>query len=180
MKKLVLFALSACTLFGMSSCDKAEKLLFQPFESPLNFDITIPVVNTTTTETAMGSTTVSFDLDSLIKANTDDQFDAGIIGSMRMKEVAITLLDGDAENNLSNFDYLNAHLSVNGGTPAVVGPFTVNAGATMQDSYTVDGSPDVRPFFTGAPVSFELTGKANKVTTHELHAHVSATMRFDK
>lgn len=181
MRKFILAALSACALFGMSSCDKAEKLLFQPFESPLNFDITIPVVSSTTAESSMGSATLTYNLDSVILANTSNKLDASVVGSMYINEIAISITDPvDMDNNLSNFSYVKMNVSTNGSTPVVLGPFDVNAGAISQDSYTVNGSPDIRSFFNGSPVSFSLTGKAKKATTHEIHARVSATIKFDK
>lgn len=180
MKKKLLTALAVTAVLGLSSCDKAEKLLFKPFESPLNFDITIPVIASTSTETSMGSTTVSYNIDSLIKAKTNNAFDGSVVGSMYIQQVAITITDPvDNNNNLSNFNYVKMNVS-QGGTPLVLGPFNVSPGAQMQDSYTVSNSPNIRPLFNGSSVNFNLVGQANKVTTHEIHAKVSATIKFDK
>jgi len=180
MKKKFLTALAAASLIGMSSCNKVEKLLFKPFESPLNFDITIPVINSTSTETSMGSTTLSYNLDSLIKAKTNNSFDGSIIGSMYIQQIAVTITDPvDGNNSLSNFNYVKMNVSTNG-TPAVLGPFNVTPGAMIQDSYTVSNSPNIRPFFSGSAVNFSLVGQANKITTRPLHATISATVKFDK
>jgi hypothetical protein len=181
MKKVLLTAMSAAALFSFSSCDKAEKLLFQPFESPLNFEITIPVVNTTTAETSMGSTTVSYNLDNEIKNATNNMFDGSVVEKMYIKDVAITILDQtDADNSLGNFDYVKLNVATNGGTPVVFGPLNMPANSNTQASFTIANSPNIRPYFNGASVDFSLTGKANKVTTRTLRARVSATIRFDK
>lgn len=180
MKKKLLAAFAVSALLGLSSCDKAEKLLFKPFESPLSFDITIPVVSSTSTETSMGSTTISYNVDSLVKAKTNNAVDGSIVKSMYIQQIAITITDPvDNNNSLSNFNYVKMNVS-QGGTPYVFGPFNVTPGAMIQDSYSVSNSPNIRPFFNGSAVSFSLVGQANKVTTHEMHARVSATIKFDK
>lgn len=181
MKKKLLAAFAVTAVLGLSSCDKAEKLLFKPFESPLNFDITIPVISSTSTETSMGSTTVSYNIDSLIKAKTNNTFDGSIVGSMYIQQVAITITDPvDNNNSLSNFNYVKMNVSQGGGLPLILGPFNVTPGAQIQDSYGVTDGPNIRPLFNGSAVNFTLVGKANKVTTKELHARVSATVKFDK
>lgn len=179
MKRIFMPAVAACLVLFLTSCEKIQEALFKPFESPLNFEITIPVINTTTAETSMGQTVVHYNLDSVIRKNTDDKFGADFIGSMYLNEVAIQLLNDDGSNNLGNFDYVK--LSVfSGGTPAVLGPFNVPANASSSASFAVPNSPNIKPFFSGANVSFELKGKANQVTTKTLRARISATIKFDK
>jgi hypothetical protein len=181
MKKKLLAAFAVTAVLGLSSCDKAEKLLFKPFESPLNFDITIPVISSTSTETSMGSTTISYNIDSLVKAKTNNAVDGSIIGSMYIQQVAITITDPvDNNNSLSNFNYVKMNVSQGSGVPLILGPFNVTPGAQIQDSYTVSNSPNIHPLFNGSTVNFSLVGQANKITTHEMHARVSATIRFDK
>ncbi|MGZ3939156.1 MAG: hypothetical protein ACXVBK_10350 [Flavisolibacter sp.] len=180
MKKKLLAVFAVSALFGLSSCSKAEKLLFKPFESPLSFDITIPVVSSTSTESSMGSTTLSYNVDSLVKAKTDNAVDPSVVSAMYIQQIAITITDPvDNNNSLSNFNYVKMNVSQNG-TPYVFGPFNVTPGAMNQDSYTVSNSPNIRPFFNGSAVTFSLVGQANKATTHEMHATVSATIKFDK
>jgi hypothetical protein len=179
MKKLFSLAAVAGIALVFASCEKIEKALFKPFESPLSFEVTIPVISNTTSEVDMGQTQVGYNLDSVIRKNTEDVFGADIVGAMYIHEIGIQLLDPNASDDLGNFDYVKLSVS-SGGTPVVMGPFAIPAGAGTRASFTVANSPNIKPFFGSSNVSFQMSGKANKATTQILRARVSATIRFEK
>jgi hypothetical protein len=180
MKKLMLLPIVILTMLPFVSCDKVEKLLFKPFESPLNFEIEIPAINSTEVETSFGATTVSYNLEDEIRKNTSDKFGADIVGAMYINNVAITLLDSDQDNDLSNFDYINLNVSSGSATPAVFGPFNIPAGSMTSATFPVSNGVNIRPYFNDATFNFSMTGKANKVTTRTLKARISATIKFEK
>lgn len=175
-----MLTVAAATAFGFSSCEKIENALFKPFQSPINFEVTIPVITNTTAEQNMGQTQVRYNLDSVIRKNTGDVFGADIVGAMYVKEIGIQLLDADANNDLGNFDYVKLSVSSGSGTPVTMGPFNVSSSATTNASFTVPGSVDILPFFNGSTVNFSMSGKANTATTKTLRARVSATISFEK
>lgn len=177
-RSLVIFAAVSLALC-LSSCEKIENALFKPFESPLNFEVTIPVISNTSAEQSMGQTQVRYNLDSVIRKNTENVFGADIVGAMYINQIGIQLLDNNASNNLSNFDYVKLSVS-SGSTPAVLGPYNIPGGATATTSFTVTNSPNIKPFFSGSTVTFSMQGKANKATTQNLRARISATIRFEK
>lgn len=179
MKKCILLSLVAFASLSISSCKKIQSALFKPFESPLNFEVTIPVITSTTAEVNMGETTVQYNLDSIIRKNTGDAFGADIVGAMYINEIGIQLLDNNEANNLGNFDYVKLSVS-SGGTPAILGPFSIPAGANENASFSVSNSPNIKPFFNGSNVKFVMNGKANETTTQTLRARISATIRFEK
>ena len=179
MKKRFLLSFLAFATLWFSSCDKIEDALFKPFESPLNFEVTIPVITNTSSEVNMGQTIVRYNLDSIIKKNTGDVFGADVVGSMYINQIGIQLLDNNASNHLGNFDYVKLAVS-SGGTPAVFGPFNIPAGAAASAAFTTSNSPNIKPFFSGSNVIFAMNGKANKATTQPLRARISATIRFEK
>lgn len=162
-----------------TSCEKIQDALFQPFESPISFDITIPVVNSTANEVSMGQTVVQYNLDSVIRKHTSNALGADIVGAMYINQIGIQLSNSDGNNNLGNFDYVKLSVASNG-TPAVVGPLNIPAGISSSATFTITGSPDIRPYFGGSAVTFRLSGKANKATTKTLQARISATVKFDK
>jgi hypothetical protein len=180
MKKIAIPALLAFSVLGFTSCDKAEKLLFQPFESPLNFDVAIDPVSNTTTLQSLGSTTVSYNLDEEVSSNTGGELDGSVVGAMYLNEVAITLSNSDAANDLSNFESVTLSVGSGSTTPVVFGPFAIPEGATSAASFTVANSPDIKPFFSGSNVNFVLSGKAKTATTKTLQSSISATLKFDK
>lgn len=179
MKKLSLLFAVAFASVSIISCEKIEKALFKPFESPLSFEVTIPVISNTTSEVGMGQTNVRYNLDSVIRKNTGDVFGADMVGAMYINQVGIEFLDGDGANSLANFDYVKLSVSA-GNPPAVFGPFAIPAGTTFSKSFTVDNSPNIKPYFSGSTVTFSMSGKANKATVKELRARISATLKFEK
>lgn len=139
-------------LTSITSCDKVEKLLFKTFESPLSFDIEIPVISTTESETEMGSTTVFYNLDQEIKKNAGDKFGADIVGAMYINNLAVTLLESDQDNDLSNFDYIKLAVSTAGSAPATFGPFNISSGSINSTSFKVSERTNIRPYFNGSNV----------------------------
>lgn len=180
MKTLTILSALALSVCTFSSCDKAEKLLFQPFESPLNFSVTVPVTSNTEIESSLGSSSVNFNLDEEVKSHTDGKVDGSVVGAMYINEVAINLQNGDQDNNLSNFEYVTLSVQSGNSVPVVFGPFEIQDGVTNSTSFEVKNSPNIKPFFNGANVIFSLRGKAKVATTKELNTQVSATLKFDK
>lgn len=180
MRKTVFFSVIVLSISLLASCDKIEKLLFQPFESPLNFDVPIDVVNNTTAETIFGGTTVSYNLNEAIKAETDGKLDGSVVNAMYLKEVAIDLSNADAENNLGNFEYISLAVSSGNATPVVFGTFAITSTSTNSATFTIPNSPNIKQFFTGSNVKFELRGKAHTATTKVLQSNIGATIKFDK
>jgi hypothetical protein len=179
MKKLLFLSTCMIAVVGMSSCKKAAELLFKPFESPLNFDVNINPV-AAGTQSNLGTTVVNYDLNAEIKSATDNQFDASFIGQMYINQVAISLTNADATNDLKNFESLSLTVSSGSGTPIILGPFPVPSTATTQFSFDVPNSPNIRPYFNGSNVTFVLSGKVKTATTKTLQAHIGATIKFDK
>jgi hypothetical protein len=179
MKKSFKILVVASIALYMTACEKIENALFKPFESPLNFEVNIPVITNTTAEQNMGQTQVRYNLDSIIRKNTENVFGADVVGSMYINQIGVQLLDDNANSNLSNFDYIKLSVS-NGSTPAVLGPYNIPSGVTSNTTFLVSNSPNIKPFFSGATVTFTMDGKANKATSQTLRARISATIRFEK
>lgn len=165
---------------SFSSCDKAAKLLFQPFESPLNVNVSIPVVTSTEVESSLGETNVDFNLDEEVKNNTDGKVDGSVVGAIYLNEVGISLQNADDANNLSNFEYVTLTIASGSSTPVVFGPFEIPANATTNTSFGVSNSPNIKSYFNGANVKFIIKGKAKTQTSKILESTIGATLKFDK
>ena len=172
--------MSAVTLFSLSSCQKLKDALFEPFESPITFDVTIPVVTNTSTEIALGETSVRFNLDSVIRANTGNVFGADIVGNMQIKEIGIEIVDGNATSNLSNFSYVKLAITAGNTAPAVLGPFNIPPSATASAAFQVNSSVNVKNMFSGATTNFQIIGRARTPTTMPMKARVSTIIGFEK
>lgn len=110
MKKLSLFAVGLLSLAFLNSCDKV-KIEFPEFESP-DF---VAIVDIPNTNGVAGDTVLvadlSINMDSIIKANTDNKLGVGNIKTMKFKSVVLSLDSADNDNNFANFDEASATIS---------------------------------------------------------------------
>lgn len=180
MKRLIVISTVILFSLVLASCHKIESALFKPFESPLSFEVTIPVITNTTSEVSMGQSIVQYNLDSVIKKNTGNAFGADIVGNMYIKDIGLQLLESDGDNNLNNFDFVKLSVSAGGSTPVLFGPYNITPGSVSSAIFLVANSPNIKPFFNGTAVTFNLSGKANSVTTRTMRAKISATLKFEK
>jgi hypothetical protein len=178
MKKFLVLITAFALAAILPSC-KLEKLLFKPFESPLNFSMNLAPAGTGTS-TTLGSTNVSYDLDAKIKAETNNEFGADFIKQIYINQIAITLTNSNQANNLSNFESITLQVSTSGGTPINLGPFDIPTTATNTHTITVPNSPNIRSYFNGQNVTFAVIGKTRTATTITLNANIGVTLKFDK
>ncbi len=179
MKKAVYLLTILAMATGLTSCEKAAALIFKPFESPLNFSSSIPQA-VPGVQATLGSSVISYNLDSEVKNATNNAFGADFIKQIFVNQIAINLNNGDAQNNLGNFESLSFSFSAAGVAPVVFGPFNIPANAGSQYTITIPSSANIRQFFNGADVTFNISGMARTGTTKSLSAAVSATLKFDK
>ncbi len=166
----------------INSCKKEEEEQqqeFQSFESPVTVQFTIPVVANTTSDASLSLNPIRYNVDSVIKANTNNKFDSRAVGAIYMNQIEVTLLNPDANNNTANFE--NAKLAINNSsTPVIVGtvslPDTYGTRATLQSSTNVN----LKPYISSNNINFSITGKARRATTIPLQALLNAKFVFEK
>src|SRR4051812_20665662 len=116
MKKIIFVLLPVLIIMAATSCKKVVTSLFPGIDVRIpDVQITIPpVIVVPSTEMTLGTFSASYNLDSIIKASTNNVFNINDIGSVKIKEVTVTLQNGDNLNNLSNFQ--NARVTVSSNT----------------------------------------------------------------
>lgn len=162
-----------------SSCQKIKDAFFDPIESPLAVDIIIPVINATNAETSLATSTINFNLDSIIKKNTGNVFSLKNINSVKIKDLAINLINPDQDNNLGNFE----NASVTFFTNSRPTPVTI-ASTAIPDTYTKSliiptNNTDVKSYLDGTNITFNLFGKARRATSIPLSARISITLKSE-
>lgn len=177
MKKTVLtLSLVMAMIIGLSSCEKVKDALFPGFETSLaNFEITVPVVVNTDVENSLGSTVVNFNLDSIMRANTDNKFGVDNLGSVKVKMIEVEVLNGDEQNNISNFETLKMTLASDQFSSLVS---LVNLTIPDVDQKLIINGNDteLKTYLTGSELTYSLSGKARRETTKELQLSVSVTL----
>jgi soluble cytochrome b562 len=177
-----LFAISA---IGLTSCDDIAKELMKPFDVPVsNVTLTIPIVTNTLTESSLGATTTSFNMDSAIKANTANVFSINAVNSIKISAVTINLTNADATNNISNFETVRVAFNTNNNTTqtTIGSKAIVDNNAATNTSTTIDitNSPELKDYLKGSTtMTYTLFAKARRPTTHTLNAVISVTLHVE-
>ncbi|HEY8690702.1 MAG TPA: hypothetical protein VIM07_15805 [Chitinophagaceae bacterium] len=180
MKKIFISFLAAIVLLAAVSCKKIVSALFQGMDVNVpEVQVTIPtVIAVTPNEVSLGSFSLHFNLDSIIKANTAGVFGVNSVSSIKVKQISITINNADQLNNLSNFERARITLQSNSDSnPAEL--FSINFPDSYASSftYTPVNSPDLLPYLKGSDITYNIFGKMRRITTKPLNMTVAVTLR---
>ncbi|MCW3124105.1 MAG: hypothetical protein JWQ38_3597 [Flavipsychrobacter sp.] len=175
-------ALSLLATISLQSCDKVKNAVKTPdiTFTGANTDVVIPITTNTTAQGSVATGTVSYNIDSMIKAQSGGVVSYSSIKSVKINKMVLTLNDADADNNFANFQYAGATFNTDATT---AGPYTVayiennpNTYASSLDLNIVDKEKDLKQYFKSNVVfTYAVIGKLRTATTKELHCHVEVT-----
>ncbi|MBS3913176.1 MAG: hypothetical protein KG003_01655 [Bacteroidetes bacterium] len=181
-KNLFIGVISAALLTTFTtSCDKLKEALFVAFNAnSASVDFTIPIINTTATTSDLGTMDNTINLDSIIKAETDNQFSLDDIKKITIQTAQLVLLNGDNENNFANFE--EGWLTFSTDTKPT--PVTIATGLNpdvYSDNWTLPSVPDInlKEYLNGNSLHYVLTGKARRVTTKVLDCKLNVTFHIE-
>ncbi|MCU7550543.1 hypothetical protein OCK74_15600 [Chitinophagaceae bacterium LB-8] len=181
MRKTYMFLalVSVVSAIAFSSCEKIKEKIFDSFSANgADYEFTIPII-ANTNEATLSTTTVNFNVDSAIKANTKGFFGVGILKQINPEEVTLNLLNANDLNNLANFESFKVQVT----TPSNSTP-TVIASMTNPDTYaattklTVDNSKDLLDLLKASSITYKVIGKARRITTQPLKAQLIVKLKF--
>ncbi len=157
------------------SCNKIRDAIFPGVEVELPaFQFSVPPIPiVVSNEVSLGTFSMAFNLDSIVRAKTGGAFGIGAVNSIKIKKMNIALLDGDANNNLSNFESTRFSFSSNTKTDAVE-IIKINFADTPSYSITVEpeNSPELIGYLSGSQINFNLSGKTRRTTQKALEFKV--------
>jgi len=176
-KRILTFSLlgSLC-IVALASCDKIKDKLFPAFDSEMaavsvNIPITVQGVESSS------SSTVSFNLDSTIKAYTVNSFGVDNLSSVKVKDIGIFLNNADDQNDVSNFETISLKFSSNTNTtPAVVASAVIPDAPAANLNIPATNSPELKEYLKGDKLTYFLSGRARRTTTKVLNATVLVTL----
>ena len=155
----------------MQSCDKLKDKFFPGFEiQPSDLQISIPVIASTTSQSAIASFTTYFNMDSIIKAETLNAFTINNVKSITVQELNLSFTNSDNANNFGNFEELSVSFHSNANTTATI---IANA-PVIQDAIQNDlalsplATNNIRGYMNGSQLTYTITGKARRPTTKPL------------
>jgi hypothetical protein len=175
MKKILLFSVLAIGLFALafSSCNKIAAAFPAIAWSGTDVTFTVAPVSDTSLNTSIGTGTFSYDLDSLVKAQTKGAFSLSSISSFKFTSCVLTIQNPDPANNFQNFESAALSFSTNANTtPVTIGEVTNNPNtyaATL--TLPVNSSVNVKNYLpSSGPMvaNYSLKGKLRIPTTTTL------------
>jgi len=182
-RKIVLCAvLAISTSLIYSSCSKIAALIRAQAISFTATDLTfnIPVTTDTATVTSIGSGTFTYNIDSLIRAQTANQLGLANIDTFTLTSCTLTVQNPDDNNNVANFE-------------SAAGSFYTSANANPANMGSISNNPDVYGTTLNVPVNasvnlttyvspsgvttfnYSVTGKARRATTKVLNVAMHVT-----
>ena len=177
-----------CTLFFaaisagliLQSCNKLKDAIpAQDISYTSTADLVIAPISDTTSQVAIGQIAVSYNLDSMISAQTSGKLGFSNIQSVKITGISLALSDADAADNFANFTYVGAAFYSDANST----PYTIAHVDNNPDNYSASLSPavasadqDVKNYFSANMMfHYQLTGKLRRATTNTLHCHAVIT-----
>jgi hypothetical protein len=181
MKKLLItVSVALILIINVTSCKKIIEQVFPGLDVKVpEIQLTIPAIPfVPPNEISLGSYTAYFNLDSTIKANTGNVFGVGVVSSIKVKEVFVSLANADDLNNLSNFESARVTLSSNSRRdPTNVTTLNFPTSNTSSATFPQSDSPELLDYLKGTEITYNVYGKARRATLKPLNMTVSVTVR---
>jgi len=178
MKKriLTLGLIGSLCAIGFTSCNKIKEKLFPAFDADIS-EVSVNIPVTVAGAEATSNSTVSFNLDSTIKANTASAFGVNSVSSVKVKNVQVFLENADDQNDVSNFENVSLKFASNtNSTPLTVLSSDIPDVHVTDINLPVTNSPELKNYLTGTQLTYFITGQARRSTTKPLSATVIVTL----
>lgn len=167
--------------FALAGCNKIKDELFKSFTASggsINFEI--PVITSTSAYTEAGQAVSYIDLDSLIKAETSNNFGLNDIKGVYIEEARIVINNPDAANNWGNFEEGRIDFSTDS-KPAKVSVAT----GLIEDKYAEEfkfppvSGINLKEYLSGKVLTYELWAKMRRPTDKVLNCTLFARLRIE-
>ncbi len=172
---LALLAMTAGTVVYTSSCNKIKDEIASHLKAfsftAATVEYTVPVVTNTQTYTETQS--VSININQIIKDESGVNFDIDDISKITIKKVTLKVIDGDAANNWTNFEYAKLKFNSSKGKannkPDLESTVTIAdvESERFSDKVFTFGDVNVMDYVNGDETTLEYTieAKARRATT---------------
>jgi hypothetical protein len=165
------------TMFTSCTCNEVKEKLLPSFNVNIpEINLTVPPLPLVTNEEIpVGALKTHINMDSTIKANTAGTFGADAVHFVKVKKMVIKVLNGDENNNLSNFESARMRIYSDTSSTEIA---VVTFPTTYTDSITVipTSSPDISPYLRGSNLAYNLFWKNRKTTKKYLKLNVKISI----
>ncbi len=176
-KNPIVFGIAlASVVVGLSvlqSCNKLSKLVQYDLEmQTADVEVVIPPV-ADTNATYAGTQTNYYNVDSFIKANTNNILGLSNITSAKITSCVVTMQSPPAGISFGNFKSVNASFFTNGNTTPFVVAIANNPDVnTTTLNIPVDSNADLRPYFNGNNYTYAMSGSLRRAITDTVKCKV--------
>jgi len=180
---IILVAAISVFLFSLQSCNAVKNAI--PAQA-ISFtgasaDIQILATSDTTAQDTVGQVSFSYNIDSMIKAQTAGVLGYSNIQSVTITNITLTLNNADSSDNFANFTYVSAEFNTNASSSNSIYDIAniQNNPDTYSDSLNLpllNPNQDLKQYFT-SPLQFtyQIIAKLRRATTKTLNCHVAIT-----
>ncbi|MCW3111570.1 MAG: hypothetical protein JWQ09_6076 [Segetibacter sp.] len=165
---------------GVVGCKKIIKAIFPGLDVDApTITVSLPAIPfVPPSEAHIATFKQHFNLDSIVKAQTNGAFGATDVASVQVKQIAFNLLNADPQNNLANFESVRFTFSSTS-TTSVAEVASIKFPDTFADSYTYTSTnpPELISYLSGNELTYDVYGKLRRITTKPLTLTVKVTLR---
>lgn len=175
-KKLRILSILLLCATGLISCQKIKDNLFPAFNVQLD-EVTFSIPVTVAGVESSMSSTMSFNLDSIIRANTGNAFGVKNLSSIKVRDIGVILNNDDVLNDLSNFERVRVTFSSNTvTTPAIIASADIPDSPAASINIPAPNGPELKEYLKGNQLTYTVFAKARRTTTKPLNVAVSVTL----
>jgi hypothetical protein len=175
-KALLIFSVLLFSIVALPSCKKVAEKLFSGFDLPLTDIPTVIPTISVSYYTFLTSTTIKFNLDSIVKAESRGSFGGGDLTSVKVKQATLRLQQADAPNMA-----LLQTVSIQLYSDSVRIPVTL-VSANVPDSasttlhFDASQSPEILPYLQGKTITYIVTVVNRRPITQRFIAYTDMTI----
>jgi len=164
---------------AITGCKKLIEAIFPGLQVDLPaITVTIPPVPVAPpNEIQLGTFTQHFNLDSVIRANTNGVFSVNDISSVKITRTKFAIANADQQNNISNFETARVLFgsAVTGESAEIA---NINFPDVYADSYlyTAANAPELVSYFKTNELAYTVSGKLRRITTKPITLSVVVTV----
>lgn len=176
-KTLLAMLVLLASITALPGCKKIAEKVFS------GFDLTLPSIPTVIPAIPISNYTYSvyrtwpFNLDSIVKAESNGTFEGSDIRSVRVKQATFRIHNADLIANMADLESVAIRLySDTLRIAATLASATIPDTTTSTLQFDVSNSPEILPYLKGTTITYFVTFVTRRPLRHTLEAYTDMTL----
>ncbi len=141
---------------------------------------TVPPITNTSTEQSLGALTYNLNLDSTIKAETNNEFSISDINTVKLQSAVASIQNPDSANNVANFESAILRLTSSNAPEINLQIDNILDTYATKFVFPVADLPNLQGYLSGGNYTYELRGKLRRPTTKDLTVNLRVGILVEK